>query len=683
MASTNDRKETARLRRLKLHAKLRLIANGSSVVNAIRAEHCGCLAVKSAKLRAAVPEQRGDLAVPMRREALPRRLRSVGSLRALPRDVEANVFIYTRDAGVPKLPGETRRLGRVVTATVPLADLDRLVRHRDVVFVEPAEGLALPTLAGMANGAAAPELSEREIPHRGLHREGAGVLVGIIDVQGFDFAHPDFLDDRGRTRFERIWDQGGDRRPPPKDFAYGAEFSRPQLDAAIAAARTLKVPPHEIERQSQMATGSHGTHVASIAAGNRGIARRATLAGVLVSLAPGEWDDRRRSFYDSTRIAHAVDYLLQLGRELKMPVSINVSLGTNGHAHDGSSPVSRWIDAALSAPGCALCVAAGNAGQEKPEFATDLGYVMGRIHASGQLMATGLTRDLLWNVVGNGRADISENELEIWYAAQDEFAVSVRSPDGVWTKPVQPRQYIENRQLAAGCMLSVYNELYHPANGANYIAVYLSPLMTRGGAVGIPAGTWKVRLHGIDVRDGRYHGWIERDDPRPIRRTTDRELWNFPSYFAAETNVDDSSVSSLACGNRVISVANLATAIERINITSSEGPTRDGRPKPDIAAPGTDVVAAKGFADADDAWVAMTGTSMASPYACGVAALMLATRPTLTAAQIEAIMRRTARPLPGATYGWVKNAGYGVLNPALCIEEAASFDQRQDRTEDA
>ncbi|MFC2138808.1 hypothetical protein ACFLTE_11590, partial [Bacteroidota bacterium] len=35
------------------------------------------------------------------------------------------------------------------------------------------------------------------------------VLIGIIDVGGFDFAHPDFLDGQGGTRFVKIWDQGG------------------------------------------------------------------------------------------------------------------------------------------------------------------------------------------------------------------------------------------------------------------------------------------------------------------------------------------------------------------------------------------------------------------------------------------------------------------------------------------
>jgi len=426
-----------------------------------------------------------------------------------------------------------------------------------------------------------------------------------------------------------------------------------------------------------MAEASHGTHVASIAAGNRGICPQATIAGVLISL-PESDEHRRKSFYDSTRIVHAIEYLFALGEELEMPVSINVSLGTNGHAHDSSSAVNRWIDMALTVPGRSVCVAAGNAGQEAPEFEGDSGFVVGRIHTSGRVAARELNGDIEWLVVGNGIVDVSENELEIWYGPQDRFAVSVRPPGGKWIGPVGPRQFIENQQLADGSFVSVYNELYHPANGANYISIYLSPFFAPAGVVGIPAGAWTVRLHGLEVREGTYHGWIERDDPRRLGRTGAQELWSFPSFFSERSNVDDSSVSSLACGLRVISVGNLDSAQERINVSSSQGPTRDGRQKPEVVAPGTRIVAAKGFADPGDPWVAMSGTSMASPHVAGVVGLMLAVERTLTAAQVNGIILRTARPLPGASFTWATDAGFGRLDEEACLVEAGRANERED-----
>jgi subtilisin family serine protease len=670
----------------KIHPKLRMIANGSTAVNVIRAEQCAAVAVETPQVADALPRLRGDEPV-MRRlsefPALPR----PPKLQHLAEDVLVNVFIETQDVGadLPEVCQNRAHKANLVATTVRLNILPELARHPRILHIEPGDPLSTPTPEISHQGIEAPAPSRWRFGSPEKHRDGAGVLIGIIDVQGFDFAHPDFLDG-DTTRFVRIWDQGGTARPSPhlsdparygKQFDFGAEFRQEHLHTAITAASMLQLPPQELERQSQMVPASHGTHVASIAAGNHGICRKAMLAGVLISL-PEEDTDRRQSFYDSTRIAHAVDYLLLLADELQVPVSINISLGTNGHAHDGSSAISRWLDASLAVPGRSICVAAGNAGQEVAAFPGDIGYVMGRIHTSGKVAGRYLHTDIEWSVVGNGIMDISENELEVWYGAQDRFAVSVRPPgrDADWIGPIEPRQYVENHQLSDGSFVSIYNELYHPANGHNYLAVYLSPYFGNEAVIGIAAGQWTVRLHGRDVRDGSYHGWIERDDPRRLGRIGPKEGWRFPSFFTEASYVDNSSIGSLACGRRIIAVANLHEAEERAHLTSSQGPTRDNRCKPDVAAPGTDIVAANGFAGAHDLWVKMTGTSMASPFVAGVVGLMLACEPQLTAAQIEGILQRTARPLPGNAFAWNIDAGFGMVHAAACLAEAETVNIR-------
>jgi subtilisin family serine protease len=373
-----------------------------------------------------------------------------------------------------------------------------------------------------------------------------------------------------------------------------------------------------------------------------------------------------------------VDYLLQLGQELNKPVVINVSLATNGHAHDGSAAVTRWIDAALTTSGRAVVVAAGNSGQERAESERDLGFITGRIHSSGSIPAAGLVRDLEWVVVGNGIMDVSENEMEIWFSAQDRIAVSVKPPGKDWIGPIEPLEFIENRIIQNGTVLSVYNEVYHPANGQNYISIYLSPFFSATEIVGVPAGTWLLRLHAREIRDGRFHAWIERDDPHQFGRVAEREAWAFASFFTKNSLVDNTTVSSLGCANRVITVANLDAVANRINISSSQGPTRDGRQKPDIAAPGTDIVAAKGFTGNGKDWIGMTGTSMASPFVTGVVGLLLAKNRRLTAAQIEAILKRTAKPLPGAGFEWTNDAGFGVIDPDAALAEVERVDQRKD-----
>lgn len=506
------------------------------------------------------------------------------------------------------------------------------------------------------------------------------VLVGIIDTGGFDFAHPDFVKD-GKTRFLAIWDQGGrdfaepqrttGRHEQGKKTLYGSELKKEHLDAAMEqAASHGGFDPVELMPQSQMKRGSHATHVASIAAGNNSFAPDAAIAGVLISLPDEDWDSSK-SFYDTTRITDAVDYLVNLSeKEGYDYLSINISLGTNGGPHDNSTPMNRWIDYVLTKPGRCISVAAGNAGQETGTGPSDIGYMLGRIHTSGKFEATGLEKDLEWVVVGNGIEDISENELEIWYAPQDRIAVSVKPPGEPWTKIIEPGEYIQNKFTKKRSVISIFNRIYDPGNGWNKISVHLTPFYGEDSIIGITPGLWKVRIIGRAIRDGQYHGWIERDDPVLRESGEGNELWQFPSFFSKKTNVDHSSISTLACGDRVIAVANYDSREERANISSSQGPTRDGGQKPDIAAPGTSIWAANGF-DREIPWTAKTGTSMASPYVASIAAAMLANSDkSLTSSQILGIIRRTARPRVGDTYHWQNNIGFGLIDPAASIKQA-------------
>ena len=666
----------------KVQPKLRMIANATREVCALRAEHAAAIKVSEVTAGQFAPKRKQSSTADEAKPGRGRRPKLGGKAAPVP----VSVFVQISEDALG-LDDAAKALGKrskshKTKSNFATAELnaDRALELSEepwVLGVELGQPLTTPTPTVEATRASAPAASVRRFGKASDHHQGQGVLIGLIDVGGFDFAHQDFLDGNGKTRFECIWDQGGELHPSPDGFDYGSVITKADMDRAIAAEAGGGLPAQMLEPQSRMEPGSHGTHVASIAAGNRGVARGADIAAVLISI-PESDAERRRSFYDSSRLAHAVDWLLEVAGS--RPISINVSLGTNGHAHDDSSAINRWIDAALTVPGRSVCVAAGNAGQDQAEFEGDIGYILGRVHSSGRIAARELVHDIEWNVVGNAStADISENELEIWYEPGDRFAVQVKPPGLPWTEAIQPGEYIENRRLADRSYLSVYNELYNAANGDNYIAVYLSPQLNEADLVGVRPGQWLVRLIGLEVRGGSFDCWIERDDPRSIGRIGKRDAWVYPSFFSERSYVDSSTVSTLACGQRIVSVANLDVDGRRVNPSSSQGPTRDLRHKPDIAAPGTNVVAARGF-DPDQRWMEMTGTSMASPHVAGVIGLMLAVNPRLTGAQVSGIIQRTASPLPGADFTWRNDAGSGRLSEDRCIEEARVASERRDRT---
>jgi len=702
---------------IKLQSRLRMVANGEDAVNATRAAISGCVKIAqrpmAATAGAASPtaaQAGSSSAEAVERMAQGRaevileavttdergsaRKSERGKQGALSDRIDFSVFVFLNNdrADVPKGVGNV--MGHIATAIVSQAALPDLDRNTSVRSIELAEALKAPNpvvargLKRKISNATFDQINARwkrlerfnpekpAWPLKEIGPIGENVLVGIVDVGGLDFAHPDFMDN-GKSRVVAIWDQGGDTFAPPPSAsgdpsANGSEITAEHIDYALKNHSRLKVAPYDLAPQSQQVVGSHATHVASIAAGNNGVCRRAKIAGVMISL-PDSEDERRLSFYDTGRIVAGVQYLFDVAdREKCDAIAINISLGTNGGAHDGSELMSRWLDHALYQNGRVVCVAAGNSGQESPRFEGDIGHFTGRVHTKGRIPANGLMRDLEWIVLGNGVEDISENELEIWYSPSDELAVMVKPPGGAWIGPVSPFQRIENLMLPSNTFVSIYNELNDPKNGDNKISIYLSPFLKEK-VIGIQAGAWRVRLIGLSIRDGNYDAWIERDDPAPISS----RHWRLPSFFGESTFVDQSTVSSLACGPRVIGVANLDEAKESISASSSQGPTRDGRTKPDIAAPGTSIVAAKGF-DPNELWVEMSGTSMASPYVCGVAGLMLSIAPHLTAAQIAGIMRRTSKPLPGGGYEWHNASGFGVIDPFACLKGVGRLLRRVD-----
>ncbi len=82
---------------------------------------------------------------------------------------------------------------------------------------------------------------------------------------------------------------------------------------------------------------------------------------------------------------------------------------------------------------------------------------------------------------------------------------------------------------------------------------------------------------------------------------------------------------------------------------SSQGPRAgDGALKPEITAPGVDILAARSQYTAEGAgfYQTMSGTSMATPHVVGAAALLAAKHPELTGTQLKDLLTSTAKRTP-------------------------------------
>ena len=247
----------------RIDPKLQLMATGSTRHNVIRAEHAAALRALSDAQVGTTPAVRGDRVRLTTAAGLDER--DTVHARGAPTvpEVEVSVFVRLRDAAAsPVITDSTvaARSGRAVTARrddqltaeLTLDQVAALERRPEVAYIEPGQPLSAPTPDRSVDRSTAPPSTERAFGDADVHGYGEDVLIGIIDVEGFDFSHPEFVDDHG-TRFARIWDQAGTARVSPAVRRgasapgiqdYGAEFHKPELDAALAAiTRTNARPP--------------------------------------------------------------------------------------------------------------------------------------------------------------------------------------------------------------------------------------------------------------------------------------------------------------------------------------------------------------------------------------------------------------------------------------------------------
>lgn len=135
---------------------------------------------------------------------------------------------------------------------------------------------------------------------------------------------------------------------------------------------------------------------------------------------------------------------------------------------------------------------------------------------------------------------------------------------------------------------------------------------------------------------------------------------------AGNTGPANNTVTSPSCAPAALTVG----AVDRADVPawfSSRGPVANTHVlKPEIAAPGVGISAARAGGRGADAYVGMSGTSMATPHVAGAAAILKQVHPTWTGAQLKAALVASAEPdVPGD----VRAAGAGRLDVAAATTQ--------------
>ncbi len=350
----------------------------------------------------------------------------------------------------------------------------------------------------------------------------------------------------------------------------------------------------------------HGTHVAGIASY---IAKDADLIVVRTNL-------------EDTDIIRGLQYLKNKKNALGRPMVVNMSLGGHFGPHDGTSMLEREI-ANLSGSGFVVVAAAGNEGDKK--LYAKVSGISSTV--SVRLNSPDPEGDVIdgWYKNGTLRVEFCDSSNRCLSA---EPGTSARG------------------NLSGGCRVEINNTATnHPLNGdGRFVADFYC------------SGSFTIKL-----------------TPRSGTPNLDLYLVSGGSEFI-DCFLNDGfggflgTVGEPATSPYVIAVGSLTSRfvsadprsfidLGMIAYFSSRGPTRDGRLKPEVVAPGYYVLGPEaGTSDS----IPMEGTSMASPVVAGLVALILEANPNLDVNGVRGILSSQALSdgftgsLPNNIYGYGK-----------------------------
>lgn len=489
---------------------------------------------------------------------------------------------------------------------------------------------------------------------------GEGVIIGISDW-GFDYTHPNYNNNgESNRRILRAWDQFRVGGPAPEGFDYGTEHN----------GRTALINA-KCDTFGLYGYGTHGTHVAGIAAG-RGI------EGRYQGQAPGA-NLLMASFYlNEAAWIDAVNWMKNVAREEGKRLVVNCSWGmyTLGPI-DGTSPASQALNN-LADSGVVFCVSAGNNGDDK--------FHISRTFVAGEPDTLRSYAEYYnYREIGSG--------LTMWGEPGKSFKATVAFGNDTsyvaypWINTADGNARIEDFVAVNGDTVW-FEAIVEQAN----------PYNNRPGMlINVKKNARQTTHLMITAEEGTVHAWNMTNLANGAGNMGSAfSRHNNPAYTPGD---DAYGVGEPACAEKCIAVAAHRSDRRKPNgeiepgITagfSSHGPIIDGRRKPEISAPGAEVVSSINYycpdfydpvmtytyASRSYIWAKMSGTSMSAPAVTGIAALVLQANPDLTPAQVKEILMETARndsmtgPLHerdsiSDIWGWGKVNALAAVNEAL------------------
>ena len=482
-----------------------------------------------------------------------------------------------------------------------------------------------------------------------LNNQGKGVLIGLVDT-GIDYRSPLFQNPDGTTRIAGIWDQSvpieEDVLPagvpdyyPMGGSSYGTEYTREQINEALASDDPLSLVPTQD-------TIGHGTFLAGLSAGSSipqedftGAAPEAELA--VVKLKPAK--KYLRDFYlipsdapafQENDIMMGIKYLRMMADRLKKPLVILLAMGSNSGSHIGTPPLSQVTQNYSGFFGIITVIACGNE--------------TGAAHHFYASIPAGTEYEDVEIRVGKEEAERGF-VLELWAADADTYTVGFISPSGerISRIPIIANNETSIPFLLDATTITVNYQLIEAESGSQLIFMrFQTPA----------AGIWTVRVYNTQRFKGTFHMWL------PVQGMISEEtVFLRPDPYSTITVPGNSRLP--------ITVGAYDTSTGGIYIHSSRGFTPNQIVKPELAAPGVNILGPSvgRKPGSDTPMTTRTGTSAAAAITAGAAANLLGwgivegNYPTMSEASVKSYLIRGAQRNPALTYP-NREFGYGTLD---------------------